>query len=362
MYVRLLILCLNNINQYSISSMKSKIVLSVFFALFISVLFAQTTEITSYKLNWKGIEKWVAGSANLSVISFDGALYPAENHLPYFNQRMSYDRNLSTQVELLNPVYVPLTLEEKVIGSVNSIPAQVHVQTILQKESGNETLNVSILPFISRDGKILKLLSFDLQTTKTPVAQKVAGTALHSYADHSVLAQGKFVKIKIKDSGVYKLTFEDLSTMGVNPSNVRIFGYGGGVLEQSFLGNKMDDLPESAIWMEKGTDGVFGAGDYILFYAKGSTKWTYDATKLMFIHTPNTYSNYGYYFVTSDAGTGKKIMDKTTVLPSSPVIHPVEEFVDYQVYEKDLINLASSGKEFYGETFNDVLSYNLPFS
>jgi len=166
LYVRLLILCLNNINQYSIPSMKSKIVLSVFFALIVSVLFAQTTEITSYKLNWKGIEKWVAGSVTLNVISFDGAKYPTENHLPYFNLRMPYDRNLSTQVELINPVYVPLTVEENVIVSSSSIPAQVHVQTILQKESGSESMNVSVLPFISRDGKILKLQSFDQHTDK----------------------------------------------------------------------------------------------------------------------------------------------------------------------------------------------------
>lgn len=185
---------------------------------------------------------------------------------------------------------------------------------------------------------------------------------LHTYAPTSVLAQGKFVKIRITDSGIYKLTFEDLTSMGINPANVRILGYGGGVLEQNFMLDKIDDLPEAAIWMEKGTDGVFNAGDYILFYAQGVNRWSYDATKLMFTHTGNSYSSFGYYFVSSDAGTGKKISDKTIVLPSSPTIHPIEEFVDYQVYEKDLINLVGSGKVFYGETFKDVLSYSLPFS
>jgi len=342
--------------------MKIKIVLLVFFVLLAFALFAQTSEITSYKLNWKGIEKWVAGSATIKVISFDSANYPTENRLPYFNQRMSYDRNLSFQVELVNPVYVPLTGEENLIVSVNSIPAQIKVQANLQKESGDEYMNLSILPFVSKDGKILKLLSFDLQITKAPLALNVKRTALHTYAAHSVLAQGKFVKIKIRESGIYKLTYEDLSAMGIKPDNVRIFGYGGRVLEQNFMLDKIDDLPELAISMEKGTDGIFGSGDYILFYAQGTIGWSYDSSKLMFTHTANSYSNFGYYFVTSDAGTGKKIMEKTTVLPSSPVIYPVNEFVDYQVYEKDMINLACSGKEFYGETFNTVISYNLPYS
>lgn len=341
--------------------MKNKVILLLFFTAYVSMVWSQSSEITSYKLNWKGIEKWVAGSASLNVLSFEGAQYPAENHLPYFNQLLPYDRNLSCQAELINPVCVPLTAEESVIVSAYSIPARVKVQTILQKESGNETMNVTVLPFVSRDGKILKLQSFDLQLTKSPVAQKVQGTALHTYAAHSVLAQGRFVKIKVRDSGIYKLTFEDLAGMGINPTNVRIFGYGGGVLDQNFMADKIDDLPELAVSMEKGTDGVFGAGDYILFYAQGPVRWSYDATKMMFTHTTNTYSNYGYYFVTSDAGTGKKVLDKAIVLPALPVILPVEEFVDYQVYEKDLISLANSGKEFYGETFKEVTTYDLPF-
>lgn len=40
--------------------------------------------------------------------------------------------------------------------------------------------------------------------------------------------------------------------MGINPANVRVFGYGGGVLDQNFTQTKPDDLPEIPIWMEKG--------------------------------------------------------------------------------------------------------------
>lgn len=183
------------------------------------------------------------------------------------------------------------------------------------------------------------------------------------YATNSVLAQGKFVKIRVSDSGVYKLTFEDLTSMGIDPTNVRIFGYGGAVLNQDLLLNKMDDLPETSIWMEKGTDGIFNAGDYILFYAQGVNRWSYDAVKGMFTHLSNSYSTFGYYFVTSDAGTGRKIMDKAIAfIGEAPTIHPVEEFTAYQVYEKDLITLTNSGKEFYGEKFDAVTSYNIPFT
>ena len=82
----------------------------------------------------------------------------------------------------------------------------------------------------------------------------------------------------------------------------------------------------------------------------------------MFTHKVNTYSNYGYYFVTSDAGVGKKIEGKSIVPPNASIINSVEEFVDYQVYEKDIVNLTQSGKEFYGETLSDVTSFNIPFN
>lgn len=183
---------------------------------------------------------------------------------------------------------------------------------------------------------------------------------VYPFQNKSVLAQGKFVKIRIKESGVYRLTFEDLNSMGITPANVRIFGYGGAVLKQNFSEDKKDDLPEIAIHMEKGSDGVFNSGDFILFYTQGVNSWAYDVSKSMFTHVINPYSEYGYYFVTSDAGIGRKIeVESPVTLPGDAVVNQVNEFTDYAVYEKEFVNLVSSGKEFYGETFSDMLSLNI---
>lgn len=196
------------------------------------------------------------------------------------------------------------------------------------------------------------------------VSFSVQGSAaLVSFENNSLLAQGRFVKIRIVESGVYRLTFEDLNAMGVTPANVRIFGYGGAVLNQNFTTDKPDDLPELAIYMHKGADGVFNVGDYILFYAQGVNKWSWDSSLQFFKHQLNHYSNYGYYFVSSDAGTGKKIETSTsTQTPTSSTIREIKEFTDYAVYEKELQNLVFSGKEFYGETFSEMLNLNIPFN
>lgn len=185
---------------------------------------------------------------------------------------------------------------------------------------------------------------------------------MHSFAPSSVLKQGKFVKIRIKESGVYKLTYSDLQNMGINPSQVRIFGYGGAMLNQSFNQPKYDDLPEIPVYMDKGTDGVFNSGDYILFYAQGVVSWRYDSSRQMFVHTNNYYSNYGYYFVTSDAGEGRKIEGVDRTLPSDATAYEMNSFIDYQVHEKELVSLSNTGRELFGETFSDNVTLNLDFT
>ena len=224
--------------------MKYKIVLFTFLFFSITMLFGQNEQVTSYALNWKGVEKWYSSSSSIQVITFDGAIYSAENNLPHFSQKTLCNSASSYGVELKNPVYIPLTNEETALLPEKSLfSSEPKVVTSILKERGKSFFNINILPFVNREGKILKLQSFDLQTMKESKPQKVNKVVTHTYAESSVLTHGKFVKIKITESGIYKLTYEDLVSMGVNPANVHIFGYGGSVLEQDFSLSKIDDLP-----------------------------------------------------------------------------------------------------------------------
>ncbi len=343
--------------------MKYKFIILFFLSIFFPTLNAQNTQTITQSIQWTGIEKWVADSASVSVIGFKGARYPNENRLPYFNHRIECDPSFVYSVKIENPVYIPLTSNETAFFEGFSVPNSPSLTSDILTSLGTRYLDINILPFANIDGKIQKLKLFDLVISAQAQAKKVVSTQLHTYSEHSVLASGKFIKIKISKSGVYKLTYDDLNSMGINPANVRVFGYGGAMLNQSFQLPKIDDLPEVAISMQKGTDGIFNSGDYILFYAQGPVKWTYDSSKQMFIHQQNPYSDYGYYFVTSDAGTGKKITNKTITLPDNPTIQTIDEFNDFQVHEKDSYNFTNSGKEFYGEKFNgSTSSYNFNFS
>lgn len=344
--------------------MKQKIILSFLFALLTFSLLAQSSVVmSSYRLNWQGVQQWKAGDYNKPVIALENAVYIEENQLPWLNKRIDADMAFEYTASVDNAVYIPVPKEESEIVLSALTPAeQPKVKTSILRERGNSYLDVNVFPFVLRDGQLVKIKSFDLSITKTASAQKSKAATIHSYAPNSVLADGKFVKIRIVNSGVYKLTYEDLSSMGVSPANVRIFGYGGAMLEQSFLIPKPDDLPEVAIHMEKGADGVFNAGDYILFYAQGINKWKFDSSMNLFTHTINPYSSYGYYFVTSDKGIGKKIEQLSINLPDNIDIQTVNEFTDYSVYENEWRSLAESGKEFYGDYFGDTSPKSITFN
>ena len=55
---------------------------------------------------------------------------------------------------------------------------------------------------------------------------------IHSYTDKSVLSEGKWVKIRVSESGVCRMSFSQLQQAGLNPQQLRVFGYGGAMLAQ----------------------------------------------------------------------------------------------------------------------------------
>ncbi|HRZ98335.1 MAG TPA: C25 family cysteine peptidase, partial [Paludibacter sp.] len=342
--------------------MKNKVAILITLLFITSVLFAQKVVESTISLQWKSVQSWSSTLNTKNVLSFDDAKYPNENFLPYFVKRIETEQGYSYETVIENAVYKPVTdAKELELLADTDLKSEISIISDILSENKVKHLNISILPIIKKNNEYLRLTSFVLKINKLPAAQKIQAATKHSFAATSVLSQGKFIKIRIANSGIYKLTYEDLNSMGITPANVRIFGYGGALLNQSFLAAKLDDLPEVSIFMNKGTDGVFNAGDYVLFYAQGINRWTYDASKGMFTHTINPYSEFGYYFV-SEGGTGKKIVPKATTLIPGATVYPIEEFTDFQVHEKESSNLTNSGKEFYGESFYESTTLNLTFN
>lgn len=160
------------------------------------------------------------------------------------------------------------------------------------------------------------------------------------YAQNSVLSEGRWVKIKVSDTGIYKLSAADLKKMGFTDiSKVSVFGYGGYMLNEDFAANDyIDDLPEVPTWK--------GDGDFILFYAKGTIRWKY--TEGLFVHERNPYATAGYYFLHE---TESPLRMQTKPNNPNEAARRVSTYDDYILHEKELVSVYNSGRELFGESF-----------
>lgn len=313
---------------------------------------AQEKTVIPVELEWNGTEHWsISDSLYTDVIALEQASYQGENHLPYYHYELPADKTDEYRAELKNGVFVPVSSDELPLLDDVELSAQPLVSARMSGSRKQLYYGVSVCPFVERDGQILKLKSFDLELTRYKRSGTAVESALHSFAAKSVLSEGRFVKVRVTESGVYKLTYADLRSKGIDPANVRLFGYGGAVLDEDFSKQKPDDLPEVA---------VYDTGDAILFYAQGVNKWTYNAAAGKFTHEINPYSTYGYYFVTSDdVGTRKRIAQGAKV--TAEAVSDVSVFTDYAVYERESASVNRSGRKLY-EQVNTGSSVTASFS
>ena len=183
-------------------------------------------------------------------------------------------------------------------------------------------------------------------------------------ADNSVLSSGNWYKMAVTSTGMYKLTYSELSAMGldvsnIDPRNIRMFHNGGGILPKLNSAYYPDDLAEIPIYVYGEEDGVFNQNDYIVFYARGPVVWKYYKFWRMYCHVKNPYSDYSYVFLTVGDEPGKRIQTAT-----EPQIAPVSEvtgFVDYAVYDVDEINLNNMGCTWYFDAFDVTTERNYTY-
>lgn len=219
--------------------------------------------------------------------------------------------------------------------------------------------------------KALKKFSLDI-TEKDASNPEVTATAaakstMRTTATGSVLASGTWNKIAVTQKGVYKVDYDFVKTkLGItsstiNSSNIRLFGNGGTMLYEANYIAYPDDLTENALEMHDGGDGIFGSGDYFLFYANGPMEWVKDSSNQLFHHRTNLYSDSSFYFISLDNGSGLRINNaSSTGTPD----RTVNTYNDYALHEKELENLGQFGKTWWGEIlgFDGGLSNSLTIS
>ena len=218
--------------------------------------------------------------------------------------------------------------------SSDSLLALPRISQQIVMDRGRGMLNIHFCPLVYRDGKYQFLVSFMLRVdakavnrTARRAARRAPGAGGSRYAAHSVLASGRWVKIRVPSSGVYEVSAALARKAGfADLSKVKVYGYGGNLQNERLDGNELqalDDLKEVATCTVNG---------HRLFYANGPVTWSSNtATR----RTRNPYSDYGYYFLTSDEAEPLTV-DSTAFLnsfyPSTNDYHSLYEVDGYSWY------------------------------
>ncbi|REJ81173.1 MAG: T9SS C-terminal target domain-containing protein [Bacteroidetes bacterium] len=297
---------------------------------------------------------------------FEGAVYD-ENFNPIITETVPLANGTSSvNVKLINVATEPLP-DLDLLREKEKFSSEFEVQTSISYRKKEAFASISIKPIRKGPAGYERLVSYQLEISPSGLSRQNSNPPTRTYASNSVLASGDWYKIGILQNGVYRITYQQLKNLGVpvesiDPRNIRLYGNGGGQLPYLNSKFRYDDLQENAILVVGETDGVFNENDYIVFYGKGQTVWNQDQNTSRFIHQINNYADTSYYFLTVDLGNGKRIPVRNSL--SSTPTHTVTSFDDHQFHEADLINHLKSGREWYGETFdnfNNTRNFNFNF-
>lgn len=155
----------------------------------------------------------------------------------------------------------------------------------------------------------------------------MAGAQGVTYAPHSLMATGKWVKITVPQTGFYELSDSLITAAGFDDvSKVRLYGYGGAIqpetLNAAYLTNT-DDMPQVPLCM---------TGGRRVFHAIGPVGWD---TPTTLTRQRNPYSQYGAYFL-ADVGDEPLIMDSEAFehayYPTPDDYHALYEVDDFSWY------------------------------
>ncbi|TMM29133.1 type IX secretion system sortase PorU [Polaribacter aestuariivivens] len=184
---------------------------------------------------------------------------------------------------------------------------------------------------------------------------------------NSVLSSGTWFKFSVDTTGVFKIDKNLLqrigvSTNGLNPQKIHIYGNGGTLLPALNNDFRYDDLQENAIYIEGESDGSFDNNDFILFYAKGPHDWNVNTSTKTARHRQNIFSDKAYYFITVNNIDGKRIQTKASNTNTSTLT--ITNFDDFTFLEKEELNILAAGTQwFFNDNFNieNTQSFNIPF-
>ena len=332
----------------------------VFFTFYGIILNAQNY---SFNIKWHPNKIEKIGNNTISFLYFDNASYSYPGSpIPVFIKDFEINSN-EYKAELSNIITENIPENELNNVDLTNVSNDFSFKSTIVYERKKPFLNVELIPIRKNSNGIYqRIISFDINLIYDKSIQNESVKAYkHLYANNSVLSTGRWKKIKITQTGIYKLTYNQIVDMGFsNPQNIKVYGNGGAMLPYYNNAPRVDDIQQIPIYIYKGTDNIFNSGDYILFFAKAPVYWSYNSSIQMFTHSLHHYSDESFYFLTDEGSSSltMQIVDENNLTPNQNV----QSFDDYVYHELESINFIKSGRNWVGESFSNNLSQSFSFA
>lgn len=332
------------------------------------ILFAQK-QTEHYLMNWNTPRQLVDNASNNYFgLPYEGAkLMGSTGLIPYFVLEIPIAGNSEiTHIEITNKSEESTRLKEIDIENLTEDISNTYKIDHYYKYSNNQKIAVILFPLIKKSilpNVVDKLAYFDLTYELKVSNELVKSKPTTVFSEQSAMRDGKWYQFSLNQTGVYKLTYEQVNSAGIDvssiaSSNIKMYGFGGMIAEfnNDF---RYADIPEIAIKMVDGGDGIFNAGDYILFYGEGPDTWTYNGKDQAFHHELNIYSRESYYYLVLSEGNGLRIQETNDTQNAN---YTVNDFVDYDFIEDETYNLINSGRRWFGDKYEFTTEYKYEFS
>lgn len=338
------------------------IVLLILIASFLPTNFSFSQDDQQVTINWLTPKKYVIENDQLIVPTIENQAWDNGKPTFYYQAKTKLKQ---AKIDLIQ-VETQVAPNEDVAYLKKQhyiVTNELQVESKLTSDGKLNYVVVSMFPYLLKSGVYHRVTKFSIH--QTPISE-INLTATKSFKNSSVLKDGSGIwyKIAVPKDGIYKIdqTFLEscgISTAGLNPNSINIFGNGEGVLPESNAVFRSDDLVKNAIFVSGDTDGSFDATDFILFYGWGPDRMFLNNQQ--FINKKNIYSDQSYYFININQNdTPLRIATENSLL--TPATSSVQSFSHFESYEKDLVNLVGGGQRWYGELFDVDLSQTFNFS
>ena len=177
---------------------------------------------------------------------------------------------------------------------------------------------------------------------------------LSAAQERSVLAEGRWWRVSTSMAGVYSIGVADIPQLaGVSIDSIGVYGTGGRQLSTANQQLSTADVPPmSAMVVDNNGNGVFDAGDKLLFYGEGAGGWQRDDDLNRWTYQVHSYATTNHCFV----GIGVPSTSVKQVVAPMAADTLIDTYTAVAKINNDLYNPLQTGQTWVGEKFTPSLS------